>query len=141
MAGFGKRGITQARNASAVSAAPSRKIDPNARKPAPRIQTGNTLHWGAVMPFTRARAMDVPETSGVYALMNGKREGDMVFLGGAKNLREEFLKEIATQAALANPRARFFCCAETPTPYEQADKEIQIFRRRFGRKPLLNSGF
>ncbi|WP_394693396.1 hypothetical protein [Hyphobacterium sp.] len=84
---------------------------------------------------------DVPDASGVYALMSGKREGDMVFLGGSKNLREEFLKEIATQASLAKPQGRFFCCAETPTPYEQADKEIQIFRRRFGRKPLLNSGF
>ncbi len=85
--------------------------------------------------------MDVPETPGVYALMSGKRESDMVFLGAAKNLREEFLKEISTQMSLENPHARFFCCAETPTPYEQADKEIQIFRRRFGRKPLLNSGF
>jgi hypothetical protein len=73
--------------------------------------------------------------------MCGKRDADVVFLGGTKDLRAEFLTEMKTQTALEHPHARYFSFAETPAPYEQADREIQIFRRRLGKKPLLNSGF
>lgn len=141
MAGFGKRGLADSRKLAAQTDAPSRKTVDDSQSPAPRVNTGNSLHWGKILPLSDGYAADVPEISGVYALMSGKRESDMVFIGGAKNLHEEFRKEIATQASLTKPRGQFFCCAETPTPYEQADKEIQIFRRRFGKKPLLNSGF
>ena len=141
MAGFGKRGVVEPRKSTTQPAGRTRKLAKDDPNPAPRIQSGNSLHWGKILPLTESAAAEVPEAPGVYALMSGKRESDMVFISGCKSLRAEFLKEIVTQASLESPHGRFLCCAETPMPYEQADKEIQIFRRRFGKKPLLNSGF
>ena len=142
MAGFGKRGLPKAPAAvKAKKPVPQRSDDRLTDRPPPRIHTGGTLHWSRYIALSEGFAAEVPQVSGVYALLSGQRESDVVFLGGTKDLHDEFLKEVANQAALNRPHGKYFCFAETPAPYEQADREIQIHRRRFGRKPLLNSGF
>lgn len=142
MAGFGKRGLDQ--NAGARRRSEIRKPGDTSglRNTAPpRIQTGGTLRWSAAIKLNGANAQQIPNISGVYALVAGVHDEDVVYIAGAKSLQDEFLDEVRTQSALDIPRANAFCFAEANSPYEQADKEIQIFRRRFGKKPLLNSGF
>ncbi|GJL96892.1 MAG: hypothetical protein DHS20C06_07090 [Hyphobacterium sp.] len=141
MSGFGKRGASSNKPGAAAQRPAARTTDRLDQRPAPRIQNGSSLHWGRILPLSGGYATEVPDSSGVYALMSGKRDDDVVFLGGTKDLRSEFLTETKTQKTLAHPHAEYFCFAETPAPYEQADREIQIFRRRLGKKPLLNSGF
>ncbi len=142
MAGFGKRGLDQ--NGEAQQQSEPRKPGDTTglrQAPLPRIQTGGTLRWSAAIKLDRAHTRQIPEIPGVFALVAGIHDEDVVFIAGTKNLQEEFVDEVRIQARLEIPRASAFCFAEAGTPYEQADKEIQIFRRRFGRKPLLNSGF
>jgi hypothetical protein len=141
MAGFGKRGVSSTAPRAQAKRAARRTTDQKDQRPAPRIKNASTLHWSRILPLSDGHSGEVPNSTGVYALMCGQRDSDVVFLGGTKDLRAEFLTEIQAQAALAHPHAKYFCFAETPAPYEQADREIQIFRRRLGKKPLLNSGF
>ncbi|MBI1236396.1 MAG: hypothetical protein GC188_06900 [Alphaproteobacteria bacterium] len=142
MAGFGKRGLVQnadARRRSEVLNPGDTTGLRNAMPP--RIQTGGTLRWSHAIKLDRTNIQQVPVIPGVFALVAGIHDEDVVYIGGAKNLQDEFLEEVRMQSTLDIPRANAFCYAEANSPYEQADKEIQIFRRRFGKKPLLNSGF
>ncbi|PIW29259.1 MAG: hypothetical protein COW29_07010 [Rhodobacterales bacterium CG15_BIG_FIL_POST_REV_8_21_14_020_59_13] len=142
MAGFGKRGLDQ--NAGALRRGEVRKPgDTTGLRNAvpPRIQTGGTLRWSTAIKLDRANCRQIPNIPGVYALVAGIHDEDVVYIAGAKNLQDEFLDEVRTQSELDIPRANAFCYAVANSPYEQADKEIQIFRRRFGKKPRLNSGF
>jgi hypothetical protein len=142
MAGFGKRGLAQnaeTRRRSEVRNPGDTTGLRNATPP--RIQTGGTLRWSHAIKLDRANIQQVPVIPGVFALVAGIHDEDVVYIGGAKNLQDEFLDEVRMQSTLDIPRANAFCFAEANSPYEQADKEIQIYRRRFGNKPLLNSGF
>lgn len=142
MAGFGKRGLdqnTDARRRSEIRKAGDTSGLRNATPP--RIQTGGTLRWSAAIKLSGDNAQQIPDIPGVYALVAGIHDEDVVYIAGTKSLQDDFLDEVRTQSALDIPRANAFCFAEANAPYEQADKEIQIFRRRFGKYPLLNSGF
>ena len=142
MAGFGKRGLNQGQE----NRHKPEKVTPGdtsglRKAPPPRIQTGGTLRWSTAIKLDGSQAGQIPQIPGVYALVAGMHDEDIVFIAGTKNLQNEFFDEIRAQSSLSVPRANAFCFAEANSPYEQADKEIQIFRRRFGKKPLLNSGF
>ena len=141
MAGFGKRGVPQQvhRPARTVKPAVADKLEGD--RPPPRVQSHGGLHWSAPLALSRLNTTDIPEEPGVFALMAGKRETDIVYIGGTKDLRAEFLTEIASQAGLAHPHAQFFSFAQSLAPNEQVAKEIGIFRRRHGRIPRRNSGF
>lgn len=142
MAGFGKRGLNQSASARRRSEVRNPGDTTGLRNATtPRIQTGGTLRWSHAIKLDRANIQQVPVIPGVFALVAGIHDEDVVYIGGAKNLQDEFMEEVRTQSELDIPRANAFCFAEASSPYEQADKEIRIFRRRFGKKPLLNSGF
>ncbi|WP_421784754.1 hypothetical protein [Hyphobacterium sp.] len=105
----------------------------------PRVPTG--LNWSEPLSIKTINITLVPDKPGVFALMAGEDEADIVYLGGTKDLRSEFQTEVASQAGLVHPHAQYFSYAVALTPNEQAEKEIAIFRRRYGRIPRLNSGF
>jgi len=142
MAGFGKRGLNSLqRDGATLDVAKPGDTSGLREAPAPRIQTGGTLRWSPAIKLNNSRVSEIPQMPGVYALVFGMHDEDIVFIAGTKNLRDEFIDEIRTQSGLSIPRANAFSFAEANTPYEQADREMQSYRRRFGKKPLLNSGF
>jgi hypothetical protein len=141
MAGFGKRGVPQQARRPVRAAKPAVPSPAAEDRPPPRVQSHGGLNWSAPVALRDLYAMDIPDEPGVFALMAGQRESDIVYIGGSKGLRAEFLTEIASQAKLAHPHAQFFSYARSLAPNEQVAKEIAVFRRRHGRIPRLNSGF
>lgn len=141
---FGKRGVPKQparvapRSSVAKSAPNEARLD---QRPPPRVKSHAGLTWSQPIRLTEGYAVQIPEEPGVYALMAGQREVDTVFYGGSKNLRSEFLTEMASQAGLAHPHAKYFSFAPSLTPFEEAQKEVALFKRRYGNKPRLNSGF
>ncbi|WP_420430418.1 hypothetical protein [Hyphobacterium sp.] len=143
MAVFGKRGASKpvARPAAVQRERPVTAKAADDHSPPPRFRSGAGLSWSKPLTIKNINITLVPDDPGVFALMGGPEEADIVYLGGTKDLRSEFQIELASQAALVHPHAQYFSFAIAPTPNEQAEKEIAIFRRRFGRIPRLNSGF
>ncbi|WP_421789456.1 hypothetical protein [Hyphobacterium sp.] len=142
MSGFGKRGVTQpARGPARPKPVARRTQDTLRERPPPRVQTGSSLHWTPILPLTAGYAQEVPDDPGVYMLLSAKREVDVVYIAGVKDLRAEFLSEVERHGQLDHPQARYFSCATTPAPFEQAESERRVFKRRFGFVPRLNSGF
>lgn len=142
MSGFGKRGVSHpAAPKAAVKSESRRNSDNLSRRPAPRVQTGSALHWTPILPLSAGYAEEVPDNPGVYMLHSARRDGDVVYIAGVKDLRAEFLNEVMTHGRLTHPHARYFSCAPCPTPFEQAEAERRTFKRRFGFVPRLNSGF
>lgn len=143
MAVFGKRGASKpVARPTRVEAEHAPVAQPNTDKnPPPRVRAGAGLSWSRPLPINMVNTTLVPEEPGVFSLMAGKEESDIVYLGGTKDLRSEFQTELASQAGLVRPHAQYFSFAVALAPNEQAEKEIAIFRRRYGRIPRLNSGF
>lgn len=83
----------------------------------------------------------MPNGAGVFYLMADESEGSAVFIGAARNLREEFAYELEQQRTVQRPKANFFRYAETLAPHEQATRLIEVHKRKYGRRPVLNSGF
>tara|TARA_R110002096_G_scaffold302086_1_gene496988 strand:+ start:510 stop:812 length:303 start_codon:yes stop_codon:yes gene_type:complete len=97
--------------------------------------------WSVPFAFSPASATKVPTGGGVFYLMADEGEGSAVYIGAAKNLREEFLYELDQQRTVQRPRAHFFRYAETLQPSENATKLIEAHKRKYGRRPVLNSAF
>ncbi|MEE2565556.1 hypothetical protein [Hyphobacterium marinum] len=97
--------------------------------------------WSAPLSFTPQAASQVPTGGGVFYLLADESESSAVYIGAAKNLREEFAYELEQQRTVQRPKARFFRYAETLAPHEQATRLIGAHKRKFGQRPVLNSGF
>ncbi|MEE2526735.1 hypothetical protein V0U79_10170 [Hyphobacterium sp. HN65] len=144
MAGFGKRGLSTTkpsqgqRAAGFAASAPEPSLD---KRPPPRVQSNGGLQWSEPFAITRENKALVKDQPGVYALMAGHRETDIIYIGGTKDLLSEYIAELSARTNIERPRAKYFCYAEALTPYEEAQKEITLFKRRHGHKPMLNSGF
>ena len=81
--------------------------------------------------MTRENLAQVPETGGVYQLLDCQQ--NVIFIKGAMNLK----KELAEQLAM-NKQARFFVYEENPF-YSMRESEIlQQYLARYGKMPALN---
>lgn len=144
MAGFGKRGLstTPSQPQRSTGFGAGSTAEPSLdKRPPPRVQSNGGLQWSAPFAITRENKALVKDQPGVYALMSGHRETDIIYIGGTKDLLSEYIAELSARTNIERPRANYFCFAEALTPYEEAQKEITLFRRRHGQKPMLNSGF
>lgn len=97
--------------------------------------------WSAPYAFTVVSAPKVPTGAGVFYLMADETEGSAVYIGAAKNLRDEFHYELEQQRTVQRPKAHFFRFAETLQPSENATKLIEAHKRKYGTRPILNSAF
>ena len=99
------------------------------------------FNWSAPYAFTAASASKVPTGGGVFYLMADESEISTVYIGAAKNLREEFFYELNQQRTVQRPKAHFFRFAETLQPSENATKLLEAHKRKYGKRPVLNSAF
>ncbi|MEN0653839.1 MULTISPECIES: hypothetical protein [Hyphobacterium] len=100
------------------------------------------LSWKGPFQLSKLYENRIPYGAGVYKLLaDADDPNSVVYIGAANNLRIEYVREIETHAQVRVAKASAFAFAETPFPNDQADKLIDAFRRRHGRKPALNSGF
>lgn len=100
------------------------------------------LTWKGPFQLTKMYESRIAYGAGVYKLLADANDPQsVVYIGAANNLRIEYMREVETHAQLRVAKANAFSFAETPFPNDQADKLIESFRRRHGRKPQLNSAF
>lgn len=97
--------------------------------------------WSVPLSFSAQAMSRVPTGGGVFYLMATESEDSAVYIGAAKNLRDEFAYELEQQRTVQRPKAHFFRYAETLSPHEQATRLIEAHKRKFGKRPILNSGF
>ena len=99
------------------------------------------FNWSPAYAFHASAAPKIPTGPGVFYLLADESERSAVYIGAAKNLREEFYYELEQQRTVMRPKAHFFRFAETLQPSEGATKLIDMHKRKFGQRPALNSGF
>jgi excinuclease UvrABC nuclease subunit len=100
------------------------------------------LSWKGPFQLSKLYENRIPYGAGVYMLLADANDpNSVVYIGAANNLRTEYQREIEVHAQVRIAKASAFSFAETPFPNDQAEKLIEAFRRRHGRKPALNSGF
>jgi len=80
---------------------------------------------------TRENLAQVPETGGVYQLLDGQQ--NVIYIKGAMNLK----KELAEQLAM-NKQARFFVYEENPLYSMRESEVLQQYLARHGEMPELN---
>jgi len=83
------------------------------------------------LELTRENLVQVPETGGVYQLLDGQQ--NVIFIKGAMNLR----KELAEQLAM-NKQARYFIYEENPLYSKRESEILQQYLARHGEMPQLN---
>lgn len=99
------------------------------------------LNWSPAYAFTAQAASNIPTGSGVFYLLADETERSALFIGGAKNLREEFYYELEQQRTIMRPRASFFRYAQTLQPSENAAKLLEAHKRKYAQRPAFNSAF
>lgn len=100
------------------------------------------LSWKGPFQLSKLYENRIPYGAGVYKLLANANDPNLVvYIGAANNLRIEYQREIEVHAQVRVAKASAFSFAETPFPNDQAEKLIDAYRRRYGRKPALNSGF
>ena len=83
------------------------------------------------LELTRENLAQVPETGGVYQLLNGKQ--NVIYIKGTMNLK----KELAEQLAM-NKQARYFVYEENPLYSKRESEILQQYLARYGKMPALN---
>ncbi|HAQ36115.1 MAG: hypothetical protein CMF74_15375 [Maricaulis sp.] len=100
------------------------------------------ISWKGPFQLSKLYENRIPFGPGVYRLLSDANDpNSVVYIGAAANLRHEYQREVEVHAQVRMAKASAFAFAETPFANDQAVKLIESYRRRHGRKPLLNSGF
>jgi excinuclease UvrABC nuclease subunit len=98
--------------------------------------------WYKPVPLSRLNIRSVPDVSGVYVLLRDENDISSVLkIGPARSLRRTFERELepAGERLAETPTAMMFC--EARADAEEADRLIAEYRRRHGKKPVLNSPY
>ncbi|MCS7114935.1 MAG: FAD-dependent oxidoreductase [Candidatus Bathyarchaeota archaeon] len=83
------------------------------------------------LPFREENLKLVPETEGVYQLLNGEKE--IIYIKGTANLRGELEQQFAT-----NKKARYFIFEEAKMYTMRESELLQQYIRRHGKMPEQN---
>lgn len=86
---------------------------------------------GNWLPFVEENLKLVPETEGVYQLLNGERE--IICIKGTVNLKKELEQQLAT-----NRKAKYFLYEEAKMYTLRETELLQQFARRHGKMPEQN---
>ncbi len=83
------------------------------------------------LPFKEENVEVVPETEGVYQLLNENKE--IVYVKGTMNLREELEQQLAT-----NVKAKYFIYEEAKMYTMRESELLQQYIKRYGKMPEQN---
>jgi len=83
------------------------------------------------LPLKEENLTLVPETEGVYQLLNENKEA--IYIKGAMNLRKELEQQLAT-----NKKAKYFICEEAKMYTMRESELLQQYIKRYGKMPEQN---
>jgi NADPH-dependent glutamate synthase beta subunit-like oxidoreductase len=83
------------------------------------------------LPFKEESLKMVPETEGVYLLLNENKE--TIYIKGTVNLRKELEQQLAT-----NTKAKYFICEEAKMYTMRESELLQQYIKRYGKMPEQN---
>lgn len=83
------------------------------------------------LPFKEENLRLVPETEGVYQLLNEKKE--VIYIKGAANLKKELEQQLAT-----NTKAKYFVHEEAKMYTMRESELFQQYIKRYGKMPEQN---
>ncbi|MCW5725593.1 MAG: hypothetical protein KIS81_11650 [Maricaulaceae bacterium] len=100
------------------------------------------FRWSAPIVLESQYAYKAPRGSGVFSLRASQNpDGEMLFIGASHDLNGSFKNELARMQQEGARQDLVFAFIETPTPYDLAERLMAEFKRKFGRRPALNSVF
>jgi len=85
------------------------------------------------LKFETATVTDIPETEGVYQLLDENKT--VIYIKGAMNMRKELEEQLAT-----NPKAKYFIFEEAKMFTMRESELLQQFLKKYGKLPEQNLG-